>query len=115
MEKQKLPRERKVLVGTDADEICGHLKPVLAYLEAEGAKVEWRNKSLPESRLVLVLDSFFYKNQIFSRFEAPDFVVWDYADPHYGEGNNLTCQICRNSIESRFDQKDPARTIGEGR
>lgn len=114
-EKRPLPSSRGVLVGPDADEICGHLKPVLEWLLAEGATVARLDKSLPNARLAVVLDSFFYKNQIYTRFDIPDFVVWSYADAHYGEGNSLWCGVCRNSVEGRFDQSDPENTIGQGR
>ena len=112
--KQHLPQERVGLISIDPDEICGHLKPILQYLQAEGAAIERRDKSLPNCRLAVVLDSFFYRNQIYSKFEIPPFIVWSYADAHYGEGNQLWCEVCHNSLESKFDQSDPERTIGQG-
>ena len=112
MGKQILPNEREVLLGDDQDEVCAHLRPVLRYLQARGARIESRHR-LPSSWLITVLDGFFYQRDIFAAFEVPEFVRWEHAEPHFGEGNRLSCHVCRNSLESRFDITDARATLGE--
>jgi hypothetical protein len=113
MSKQTLPKEQRVMFDSDSDELCAHLQPVLKYLLAKGGCIERLEKNLPGSRLVVVLSTFFYKKEMLAAFDMPGFVVWEYADPHYGVGNSINCEICRNSIEGGFDLSDPHKTLGE--
>jgi len=113
MSKLSLPKERRVMLGGNPDELCAHLRPVLKYLLAKGGRIERLEKNLPGSRLVVVLSTFFYKKEMLAAFDMPGFVVWEYADPHYGVGNSINCETCRNSIEGGFDLSDPQKTLGE--
>ena len=112
MSRQILPNERKLLLGDTPDESCAHLQPVLHYLRARGLRIESCYR-LPSGWLITVLDGFFYKRDVYAAFEVPEFVTWEYAEPHFGEGNRLSCQVCRNSLESRFDITDAQATLGE--
>ena len=100
------------MFDADADELCAHLQPVLAYLLGRSAHVAERYKDEPGLRLVVRLDDFFYRRDIYTNFDVPAFIQWEYAEPHFGEGHRLCCDVCRHAIESRFDPHDPARTLG---
>lgn len=112
MDKRTLPKESKPLLTGKEDELCGHLRPVLEFLLAKGVGIERRDLDYLGWPLTVVLDGFFYRPEIYGAFEVPDFVVWSWADPHYGTGNTLSCQVCRTSLESRFDLSDPDGTLG---
>ncbi|HZS10250.1 MAG TPA: hypothetical protein VFD58_35810 [Blastocatellia bacterium] len=110
--KVKLPDREEPLISPNADEICGHLKPVLDYLLSGGAAIERAERDPASGWLAVTLNDFFHRDQIYDLFEVPRFIKWDYADPHYGQGNSLICAVCGNSLESRFDLSDPVKTLG---
>jgi hypothetical protein len=82
---------------------------VLDFLAARGAAASATGRPTAGCHRVLVLDVPLVRD---AAFALPHFVAWEWADPHYGTGNSLTCTLCRSAIEELFDPRDARRTFG---
>ena len=111
-EKKALPQLREPLAARRRSDVCGHLEPVLDALEAAGTRVAEVDAGRPGGWRIAVLDTFLHQETLFNAFQVPDFVTWEWADPHYGVGNSLNCGLCCTAIEGRFDARDPSGTLG---
>ena len=95
------------------DALCPHLRPALAALLADGARIVDCRVAPATGALEVQLDTVLRHRDVGTRLPLPDGVTWYWADPHYGHGNGLLCTHCRHSLEGPFYADDPGRTLGE--
>ena len=95
------------------DALCPHLRPLLAALLADGARIVESRVSPDTGAVEVQLDTVLRHGDVTARFTFPAGVTWYWADPPYGHGNGLLCTTCRHSLEGPFYADDPGRTLGE--